>query len=170
MGKKQINKGVIKMRVLWVVNVKLPELSNILSEKPQPYGGWLINTSIELAKLNNFELAIAFPNGREDGFNKYIGEQITYYGFQNTDKVFFNNLKDHEIFFGIIEDFKPDLVHIFGTEYPHTLSMVNACEKNGINCVVSIQGLISQVARYLYSDLPNHVIFGTTIRNLIKGD
>ena len=36
------------MNVLWLVNIPLPEASQLMGEKPSPFGGWLINASKDL--------------------------------------------------------------------------------------------------------------------------
>ena len=32
----------------------------------------------------------------------------------------------------IASETQPDIIHIWGTEYPHTLAMMNVCESMGI--------------------------------------
>ena len=49
------------MKVLWVTNIPLPEASELMKEKVNPFGGWLVNTSYYLAERNDIELSIAFP-------------------------------------------------------------------------------------------------------------
>ena len=158
------------MKILWLVNVKLPEVSYISGEKPQPYGGWLTGASIQLSMKNDVELAICFPELECKTINRYEGDKIFYYGFR---KIFGTNssiLCYEKLFDKIIMDFKPDLVHVFGTEFSHSLSMVNVCKNKDIVYVLSIQGLVSQISEYYYSDLPFRVIYGYSIRNIIKGD
>ena len=67
------------MKVLWVVNVPLPEVSSILGSKPTPFGGWLINASNSLVKLG-IELEILFPYDRNTNVLK--GDTISYIGFK----------------------------------------------------------------------------------------
>lgn len=69
-----------------------------------------------------------------------------------------------------LTDFCPDIVHIWGTEYGHTLAMVNAAEKTGYldKVVVSIQGLCSVIARHYAEGIPYSVQYGNTLRDFIK--
>ena len=68
----------------------------------------------------------------------------------------------------IVLEYKPDLVHIHGTEYAHALAFQKACPN--IKNIVSIQGLVSICANYYLSGINNNEIKKCiTLRNLIKG-
>jgi glycosyltransferase involved in cell wall biosynthesis len=69
----------------------------------------------------------------------------------------------------IIDDFKPDLVHIFGTEYPHTLACVRAYN-NPERTLIGIQGLCSVYAGEYMADLPLSVQKKKTLRDILKKD
>ncbi|KUP04313.1 glycosyl transferase family 1 [Bacillus coahuilensis p1.1.43] len=70
----------------------------------------------------------------------------------------------------ILNEVAPDLVHIYGTELAHTLSMVNVCEKEEVKTVISIQGLVSIIEKHMHANLPCRVVYGTTLRNLVRND
>lgn len=75
-----------------------------------------------------------------------------------------------EFYFGqIIEKFQPDIVHIFGTEFPHTLAMVRAFNRPE-RTLVGIQGLCFALAEAYMADLPKHVIRRRTFRDWLKKD
>lgn len=71
-----------------------------------------------------------------------------------------------------IETFHPDVIHIWGTEYGHTLAMVNAAEKCGMlpHTAVSIQGLCSVYAWHYAEGLPQSIQRGVTFRDLVRRD
>lgn len=75
-------------------------------------------------------------------------------------------------FRGELTGFQPDVIHIWGTEYAHTLAMVNAAEKE--NClhrvVISIQGLCSVCARHYSEGLTHRLIHCFTLRDLLRQD
>lgn len=158
------------MKILWLTNVILPEASLLINEKPSPFGGWLINASKDLSEQNGIELSIAFPRNRINRYKKLSGQKINYYPFKavkDRDKELIENntvLKD------IVKEIKPDLVHIYGTEIAHTLSMVNVCKKENIETVVSIQGLVSICANHMYASLPFKAVYGFTLRNILRND
>ena len=50
----------------------------------------------------------------------------------------------------IVSEAQPDIIHIWGTEYSHTLAMMNVSESMGIidKVLISIQGLTSIIAQH----------------------
>ncbi|WP_237713669.1 glycosyltransferase family 4 protein [Coprobacillus cateniformis] len=63
-----------------------------------------------------------------------------------------------------------DLIHIWGTEYPHTLSVANIAHSLNIKTVISIQGIISDCSKHYNLGIPLIVQFGITLRDFIKKD
>lgn len=157
------------MKILWLINIPLPEVSLLLGEKPSPFGGWLINASKGLASKEEIELSISFPyKGAEH--EKIKGNKINYYPFKpikDKDKKLINY---NENFERILQEIKPDIVHIYGTELAHSLAMVNVCNKLNIRTVISIQGLVSIIEKHIYANLPINAIYGMTFRNFIMKD
>ena len=156
------------MRILWFVNVKLPELSSLVKENINPFGGWLVNTSLEISKLKNIELAIATFDYQSSTTNYYKGKNIDYWifpwtrvGVDSKHKLSLNHL---------IKNAKPDIVHIFGTEYSHTKSVVQICKSEGIKCIISIQGLVSIYEKHYMAFLPCKMQYKISLRDLIRLD
>ena len=56
----------------------------------------------------------------------------------------------------ILMSCQPDIIHIWGTEYPHTLAMLTACQKRGVlkKVIINIQGLVSVCANHYITDIP----------------
>ena len=158
------------MNILWLINIPLPEASQLMGEKPAPFGGWLINASKDLANKEEVELSIAFPSNKANKFKELKGEKIKYYPFipvkENDNKV----IEYNESFKTLLNNLKPDIVHIYGTELAHTLSMVNICNTLNIKTVISVQGLVSIIEKHMYSNLPIHAIYGNTFRTIIRKD
>ena len=155
------------MKILWLTNIPLPEASFIMNEKPLPFGGWLVNASNDLSENDEIDLHIAFPFKGISGFKKMIGKGINYYAFSPIDTSEVSNSNQINLD-KIIKKAKPDLVHIFGTEYAHSLAMVNLCNNIGIKTIVSIQGLTSVYSRHYMANLPLKIQKRFTIRDLIK--
>lgn len=158
------------MNILWITNIPIPEASKLLNEKPLYQGGWLINTSKELSSKDGISLSIAFPQKGVDSYKKLVGKNITYYGFKPVNDKDKNTIKHNQILQRIISDVNPDIVHIHGTEMAHSLSTVNICRKENIEFIISIQGLVSIIAKHIYSNLPNRVVKSMTIRNILMKD
>lgn len=138
------------MKVLWITNQLFPAVSNYLCETTAVIGGWTYSAANELSKYPDIELAVAsLYMGNEykeltiEGGKYYL---IPCYG---------NKMKYHkslEVHSKMVkESFKPDVVHIYGTEYPITLAYINACGNK--NLVVSMQGVPSLYSRYFLSGI-----------------
>lgn len=159
------------MKILWLINIMLPKIADSLSEPTSNSGGWLTGLSNDLLQQNDIELSVCFPLSNK---NKVVHDNINnlkYYGFPKSKmKDTRYNPELEKYFEYIIKDAKPDIVHIFGTEYSHALAMVNTCEKLGIinKVVVNIQGLVSVYQNHFYANLPHKVIHRYTFRDLIK--
>lgn len=153
------------MKILWLCNIILPDISRCINETVSNYGGWLDGLSKDIRKKDNVSLTVVFPYKKE--INGTC-EKIKYYSFLNTNQ---KNLIE-ERFKKIILDVKPDVIHIWGTEYFHTLYMVNTAEKLDLvnKVIISIQGMCSIYAKHYYADLPYKVIKRFTFRDLIKKD
>lgn len=74
-----------------------------------------------------------------------------------------------ERFQEILEDFRPDLVHIFGTEFPHALAMVKSFGRPE-RILVGIQGLVGECAKSYMADLPARVQEKATFRDILRKD
>lgn len=158
------------MKILWLINIPLPEASQLLREKPSPFGGWLITASKDLSHQEGIELFIAFPSNKAKRFKELKGESICYYPFTPIKERDNKNKKENETFKRLLDRLNPDIVHIYGTEMAHTLSMINVCNRRSMINVVSIQGLVSIIEKHMYSSLPVHAIYGKTLRNFIRHD
>lgn len=159
----------------------LPFIAKSLGQKVIVKEGWLSGLVDKLRvdqQNNNVTLAICFPASESYGmvsgdsslFVKNKADNINYYIFredmlhpENYDSSIEKSLK------AIIEDFEPDIIHIFGTEYPHTLACVKAFN-NSDRILIGIQGLCSAIADVYMADLPYSVQKKKTFRDMIKKD
>lgn len=131
------------MKILWIVNMLLPELASHLGLTTSPSGTWMIDLSNKIAESYDVELAVACVQGNE--FKKIELNNKIYYIIPGGGKqlLFYNN-KSLEYWKKIEEDFSPDIVHIHGTEYSHSLPYMN--EFPDKKYLVTIQGIISKIA------------------------
>lgn len=155
------------MKILWIVNGPLPEASRLLGDDPSPFGGWLIHLSDYLSNLNSINMVISFPYAKNKSLEIIQGSKISYYLFPSPSA---KKNCTNSIFRKILEEVEPDVVHIFGTEYSHTFEIIKICEEIDIKFVISIQGLVSIIAKHYESNLPNNVQRRFTIRDFLKMD
>lgn len=156
------------MKVLWLVNIPLPEACQLMGEKSTPFGGWLINASKYLATQDNISLSIAFPKLKNKNVMEFRGEKIDYFAFPHVDINDTKLITHNSYLKTIVKKVQPDIVHIFGTEFAHSLAMVNACTELGIKTVISIQGLVSVIEKHYLDNLPTNVQKRFTFRDFIK--
>lgn len=136
------------MRVLWLCNIMLPFIAKSLGQKIVVKEGWLSGLASKLManqESNDITLAICFPasenlnmvKGDTSLFVKNKAQGIEYYIFrEDTVHPEHYDAGLEESLDAIIRDFEPDLVHIFGTEYPHTLACVRAFGHHFISLVI----------------------------------
>lgn len=156
------------MRVLWITNILFPDISRKLGVTPPVTGGWMKSSAQALLDLNvGVELAVATLYGKE--YRKDVINSVAYYCLPFNiyqQKKYNQNL---ERYWKIVaKDFRPDVVHIHGTEYPHGLAYLRA---NGSdNIVVSIQGLVGAYARYSLGQIPEKELKSCrTLYDCLKG-
>lgn len=141
------------MKILWFTNT--PSLYD--ADKHHYHGGGWIESLERLVADQNVTLAVSFLHANDN--QKKVNNKTTYYPIKrksakrNPIKTVVNNwfgrLSDegfeHE-FKNVIEDFQPDVIHVFGTE--GAFSKVQTL--TDIPVLVHIQGIISPIVNALY--------------------
>lgn len=157
------------MRVLWITNILFPEaISKISSCEATSGGGWMLGAAESLIQHNNILLCVATVSNLVKELKRIEGEKILYYVLpygKGNGKV----NPDYEKYWKQIRaEYKPDVVHIHGTEFSHGLAYVNACGPQRV--VVSIQGLTSAYYYYYYGISTFQLFRNITIRDFLKGN
>ena len=170
------------MKVLWLCNIMLPAYAKAKGLSFSAREGWLSGSfdriNKELKTDESITLAVAFPSAgaSEDvssSGNRSLGEVIdgvTFYTFAenlDTPEIYDESLEPQ--IDAILKDFQPDIVHIFGTEFPHSLAMVRTFNRPE-RTLVGIQGLCGVIADKYMADLPESVQNDLTFRDKIKHD
>ena len=139
------------MKILWIVNNIMPKLAKKTGLQSSASGSWLIDMSEQLSKRSDIELAIASIGGKQ--FQRHKIDKISYYLLPGTGKnMLFYTKKYEKIWRNINQEFQPDIVHLYGTEYTHGLSFLRANPQ--VKAVVSIQGIISRIKDVMFDELP----------------
>lgn len=170
------------MKVLWLCNVMMPMIAEQLNMEATNKEGWLSGLADVVLKKryeNGIDLAVAFPAPEmmfpvgHDVCMRTIsvqGGKMTCYGFREDvtrpeiyDEALEGRLKK------IIDSFQPDIVHCFGTEYPHTLAMCRVFPRKS-RLLIGIQGLCTACAKAYFANIPEKVIRSVTLRDYLKKD
>ena len=160
-----------KIRVLWLCNAIIPQVSEKLNVNTGTGGGWLNQLSDIFDKRDDIELCIVAPFLQGDELAHItFGNKSEFYGFpKKIHEPWIYDDSVEGVFARILAEFKPDLVHIFGTEFPHTLSMVRAFN-NPDKTIIHVQGIISAIAKHYTAFLPEKVVKRYSFRDFIKRD
>ena len=159
------------MKILWVVNIMLPEIASSLNRESSVREGWLTGILNEMdVNSTEYELAIAYPTKDTTVKESTIRNNIKCYPF-------YEDLDHPELYDDrieapakrIIDKEKPDIVHIYGTEFPHALSFVRAFNDSK-HTIITIQGVCSRIAKDYMALLPKKVINSVTFRDIIRRD
>ncbi len=183
----------MSMRVLWICNIMLPAVAKHLNLPSSNKEGWLTGLASVIQERrdeNDIELAVAFPMGGAvavspsspatilpgsddtvcSGEALLSGKSLRYYGFyedtahpQKYDVELEGRLKK------IMDDFQPDVIHCFGTEFGHTLAASRVCPDKK-RLLIGIQGLCSVYAGAYMANLPVKVIRSVSFRDVLKRD
>jgi len=148
----------------------MPQIAEVLSLQCSYSGGWLLGLLNELENASEINLAIAFPIVGTKNIIIKIVEEKKYYGFPVKKRNRNEYVVLQSYMESILSDYKPDIIHIWGTEFTHTLAMVYACEKQKLlgKTILSIQGLCSVIAKHYFANLPGKVVTRFTFLDFIK--
>ena len=165
------------MRVLWVCNIMPPVIGQHLGKECSVKEGWISGILMRLAKeKTELELGICYPvtDASEEIKREVILEKnknIICYGFFE-DTVCTENYGGEALekrLEEIISDFRPEVLHIFGTEFGHSLAAAKIFGKPE-RTLVGLQGVISECAKEYMADLPASVQNSVSFRDWLKKD
>ncbi len=155
------------MKVLWVTNTIFPEFSEALGQPKTVGGGWMYALSQNMVD-NGIELAVVTAKTKSNHVHKKINN-INFYLLGSKRPVTEYDISLAVQWKEVINNIKPDLVHIHGTENGYGLVLMNTFPQ--LNYVVSIQGLIGIIYRYYYAGITiKEILRSITIRDIIKRD
>ena len=161
------------MKVLWLCNIMLPIIAKELGQEASNKEGWLTGLSEQLlshAGENGIELGICFPVGKNQKPVKGQGKNFSYFGFcEDTTRAEEYDEAIEPQLAAIVEEFAPDVIHVFGTEYPHTLAMTR-CIEDKSRLLIGLQGLCSECAKVYTAGLPDKVQKRWLFRDFVKND
>ena len=152
------------MKILWIINSPFPEAYEELKTHGPVTVGWVYSAAKQYVKHHEndyFGVASFYPGKKLKKINK--GGMVHFLLPRKVD----NEIKHY--WKRINNQFMPDLIHIHGTEYPHSFSFVEACGSK--NVVVSIQGMVSVIEKYYFGGIRNFdLLKSVTLRDLVRFD
>ncbi len=160
------------MKILWVCNAVPSYISKSIGLEVNSGGGWIDGLGAAMDSDPDIEFALCanYQQSVTSIFKTTWGNESVFYGFRKAE---IRNYKYDDtldkLFQQILQEFSPDVLHVFGTEYPHALAAVKAFG-NPQRTIVHIQGMISVIAVHYRAMLPSRIAKGWTFRDLIRHD
>lgn len=156
------------MNILWLCNIPLPNIAETLALPVPSVGGWLTGMANGIKNLDRFKLTVCFPQRGLTTLESGLVEDIKYYAFPATNPSRYDSRM--ELWFNqILENAKPDIVHIFGTEFPHALAMAKTFGRPD-KTVINLQGLSSIIAQHYMGGVPEKIQRQSTLRDFLRQD
>lgn len=156
------------MKVLWLCNGPLPDAARELNISAGVGGGWLAAEFELLKKKPDIELFACFPLRGTKVIQKININGATHYSIPRRIHSFFKYDPSMEPFFKtVVDEIKPDVIHIHGTENTPAWSLMKAC--HDYTYVVSLQGIVSMIAVHQHSALPFGWQISRTPWDLVAG-
>lgn len=155
------------MNILYITNFLYPEVAKSFGLKGTFANGWVYAAAKDLVKRKGVRLAIATVGAVKD-LKKAEFEGVLYYVMPQCKSNNKRHIEQTQSFFNSVNsDFRPDVVHLYGTEYLHSYAYI---QTNSKNVVISIQGLVGAYSKYFLGGLSRRDVYSNiTIRDILKG-
>lgn len=148
------------MKILWLVNIVMPELALHLGRKPSVFGGWL-NGAMEAVKQSGHKLVVCTTEENCTAQGRYALENATYY-LTNRGELD----AQRQDFRAILDDERPDVVHIYGTEFNHAWALAQEVEPERL--LVTIQGSLHYIKEATYAGIPASICRDNWLHKLLR--
>ena len=157
------------IKVLWVCNVPNKQACDFLGINGINVGGWLTGLSKGFEQDSDVKLVYCFPGTKKQQSFKTKG--VSYYSFYEPRRFGLETNKHSKIqdkqIRKIIELEKPDIIHMFGTEYLHSYVFLKNAKNIKVCC--SIQGLLSPYSKHFLDLVPSNIYKKINLSCLVKG-
>ena len=147
------------MHILWTTDVIMPEVATRLGIGSKHPVSWIEAMSERLKTQEGVALAIVssapiakIEETEVDGI-KYI--------------LLPSDCNKHDYWDGVFDLFKPDVIHVYGTESDQSYQLLK--NHGDMPIIVSLQGILTEYQHHYYAGVPIHdMIRFTTLRDILK--
>lgn len=154
------------MRILWSVNLIPTPAAQRLNISGTVLGGWVESMASQLCQREDITLAVACKCEANIHFCQKV-DNVTYYSLEYA-KGGFETLKRRCE--EIVDAFKPDIIHIEGTEFLHAKAMLSVGKTRNIPTAVSLQGILNGQYNYQCGQLQvDDLIFSKSLTDMYAG-
>ncbi len=139
------------MKILWIVNTIFPEVADELKIPRGLSGGRLLDLAEGISKGDRVEQAIASIYAGSTLQELHFGRKTFFLIPGGGKKKMFYSSSNAIYWKRIEEQFRPDLVHLHGTEYSHGLVYMDTFPDK--RYLLTIQGIIGSISREFNANL-----------------
>lgn len=133
------------MKILWVLNMMLPDAAKVLGKGTTTSGTWLLDYVHSIKSDEEIELA-TMTYAKVNKLEVATVDGILHYVFPGGGKrLLFESKKTINDCRYVIDDFKPDIIHLHGTEYAMAYAMVQLQPKQPM--LLTIQGILTRISQ-----------------------
>ena len=131
------------MKVLWLISKVLPQVGKALGLLAENEGGWIVGQLGQLKHRAEITVCTVCAQAGENARCTLDGAD--YVVLPKGGAADFARL---------LEKIKPDLVHLWGSEYPPAMALQTEAEAAGVPVLLSVQGLMGPCAEHLLDGVP----------------
>ena len=130
--------------------------------------GWVSGILNSLMQNEGISIILAYPVSSGNRLNM-LNDKLTCLEYLYDVKR--NNSEAAKLISETICSENVDVIHIMGTEFPHSLFIFEICKELGLESrvVVSIQGLVSLYEKYYHTGVPSRYCCGMTLSEWYHG-
>ena len=130
--------------------------------------GWVSGILNSLLQNEDISIILAYPGSNGSKIN-YLCDNLMCLEYHYDIKK--SNTETAELLSSTIRSNNVDVIHIMGTEFPHSLFIFEICKELRLQSrvVVSIQGLVSFCAPHYHEGVPSKYCYGMTISEWYHG-
>jgi len=148
------------MKILWLVNIVMPDLAVHLGGTPSVFGGWL-SGAMTAVKQSGHELAVCTTEPSTTRTGRYEIDGVVYYITARTEVEIMR-----KEFRKILADEQPDVVHIYGTEFEHSWAMAQEADRE--HTLVTIQGSLEYLKKAAFAGIPEKICRDNLLHKLLR--
>lgn len=138
---------------MWLCSTPVGAITDALGIESAVLGGWMNGAYADIASVNEVKLLICYPQNRSKAPEESHPDGARAIGFywDGVKRSFADTL---DLFTEILGNYRPDVIHIFGTEHEYGAILAQvACDLGlGSRISISIQGLVSICASQFLPD------------------
>ena len=139
------------MKVLWIVNMVLPNVAAELGLQTSFSGGWMVDYANYLAQHPEVELATMTYAKVEKNIDAMSCGMRNFIFAGGGKRLLHDHPQTVRDCKKVLEEFRPDLIHIHGTEYAIGAAMVGL--KPDVPILLTIQGILTRISEEYYGGL-----------------